>query len=99
MKKCECFPETLKIVEKSVVDQLQHRGTKHENISVNWEGYSYFLSGDYCPVNPKVKVEYQGFKKNGDPMRNLTKDSITITAKFCPFCGRKHLQSESGEAQ
>ena len=61
---------------------------EYEDLKLEWSGYSFFFSGDNVPVNPKVKIEYRGFKKNGDPKANLTKDEVTIIGRYCPFCGR-----------
>tara|TARA_R110000772_G_scaffold24212_4_gene64132 strand:- start:1079 stop:1558 length:480 start_codon:yes stop_codon:yes gene_type:complete len=83
---CKCFEESLKRVKEHVFNKLD--GTSFKDLKVDWVGYSYFLDGKpHVPVNPKVSIEYRGFKKNGDPKANLTKDDVTIMARYCPFCG------------
>lgn len=82
---CKCFDEKLKLITDHVKGQLPE---KHTDLNINWEGYSFFLDGKlHVPVNPRVRFEYRGFKKNGDPKANLTKDSLTMLARYCPFCG------------
>ena len=82
---CNCFKETLDKVKEHIKPQLPE---KHSDLKVDWEGYSFILSGKpYIPVNPKINIEYRGFKKNGDPKSNLTKETMSIMARYCPFCG------------
>ena len=85
-KMCKCFDGTLKRMKLHVIDKLD--GVPFKDLEVDWVGYSFFLDGKpRVPVNPKIKIEYRGFKKNGDPKANLTKDEATIIARYCPFCG------------
>jgi len=89
--KCECFKDKLVLVEGHVNGKLPEGA---HDLKVSWEGYSYFFSGDFSPVNPKVNIEYRKTKKNGDPAKSLTKDSISMIASFCCYCGRKLKKGE-----
>ena len=84
MTKCNCFEKSLEQVKKHVLD---HIGAVTE-FEAEWVGSSFFLDGkDHVPVNPKVKYEYRGLKKDKTPKANKTKDEITLMARYCPFCG------------
>ena len=90
---CNCFDEVLLKMKKKVFEKLD--GTPFKDLEVKWKDYSFFLDGKpHVPVNPKIKIEYRRFKKNKEPMVNLTKDEVSIIARFCPFCGEDTKESE-----
>jgi len=94
---CGCFERTLLKMQQHIQQQLNQQGVKYEDLELNWQGRAYILSGDeHSPVNPKIEVSYQTFKKNGEPTRNRKKDSISIMASHCAFCGREY-QKETKE--
>ena len=99
MSKCKCFEESLDKVKTHIKEKLGEGVTE---FNANWKDYSYFISGgDHIPVNPKVEYEYRGVKKDGSSKAKLTKDTISIFARFCPFCGRdtkKEISTEQGES-
>jgi hypothetical protein len=86
MSKCNCFDESLEKVKAHVQKSIGDNATE---FSASWEGYSYFIDGgDHIPVNPKVNYQYRGVKRDGSAKTKLTKDTISIFVRFCPFCGR-----------
>ena len=93
---CNCFDEKLVLIKAHIKPQLPE---KHTDLNIEWEGYSFFTDGKpHVPVNPKVRIEYRGFKKNGDPKANLTKDSVSMLARYCPFCGEDtKADNDAGE--
>lgn len=97
--KCNCFEETLEKLTGHVQNQLNDRGVKYEDLTVDWQGRAYVLSaGEHSPVNPKIEVTYQGFKKNDEPTRNRSKDVISVMASHCMFCGRKYQNKTKEQA-
>lgn len=70
-------------------DHIKKDLPEHTDFDIDWEGYSFFFSGDHVPVNPKIKYEYRGYKKDGSPMKGLTKRSVSMLSNYCPYCGRK----------
>lgn len=90
---CNCFEENLKKIKEHLTPQLPEQ---RKELEIKWVGYSFFLDGkSHVPVNPKISVEYRGFKKNGDPKVGLTKDTVTVVARYCPFCGEDTKEVES----
>lgn len=95
MNKCTCLDDILEKAKERVKGSLQTRGIDIEGeIEVSWEGYSFFFSGDYCPVNGKLKVAYRPLKKDKTPQKNLKRDELAILFDFCPYCGRPLGKSE-----
>ncbi|MBY7811632.1 hypothetical protein KW448_08230 [Vibrio fluvialis] len=86
MGKCNCFSENLQKIKDKVIEKLPEGAL---DVNVEWEGYSFFFSGDYVPVNPRISIEYRKAKKDGTPAKNLTKESVGMLCKYCPFCGRE----------
>lgn len=85
-EKCNCFEDFLEKAEPKLKEQI-----KGEFIEFNasWVGHSFFFSGDYCPVNPKIELTYREMKRSGEPKANLTKKQVNILCSYCPMCGRK----------
>lgn len=94
IENCNCFGETLERVKSKLMERIPEDATQ---VNFEWEGYSFFMDGKpHVPVNPKVLVEYRGVKRNGEPKANLTKDSVSIMARYCPFCGFDTKKDEEG---
>lgn len=90
---CNCFAEKLVLITNHIKPELPE---KYTDLNIDWEGYSFFMDGKpHVPVNPKVRIEYRGFKRNGDPKVNLTKDSVSMMARYCPFCGEDTKAAEN----
>ena len=89
--KCNCYEEKMKLAKPKIMENIPKKAT---DVRINWDGYSFFLNGDYSPVNALIKVEYRGVKKNGDPKVNLTKFENYIVFNYCPFCGRELKKSK-----
>ena len=84
---CNCFEEKIKLIKEHVSKKLTE--FEADNLKVEWEGYSFFMDGgDHIPVNPKVNIEYKTKKRNGDVAKSKKKDSVSMLARYCPFCGR-----------
>lgn len=96
---CNCFEQTLNKLKDHVQSQLDERGIKHEDLEIGWQNRTYILgSGEHSPVNPKIEVSYQGFKKNGEPARNRNKEVTSVMASHCMFCGRKYQNETKSQA-
>jgi hypothetical protein len=92
MAKCNCFEETLVKVKDHIKTQLPSNATE---VEIDWDQRIFLLSGgDHAPVSPKLKVEYRGVKRNGEPNKNLTKDTVSMLASHCCFCGREYVKEE-----
>ena len=92
MSKCNCFEDNLKRMEEHILKELP----EHTDFDIGWDGYGFFFNSDQVPVNPKINYEYRAFKKDGSPMKNLSKASVSMLSNYCPYCGRK-LGDSSGE--
>ncbi|BCK23882.1 hypothetical protein DYB95_07025 [Vibrio cholerae] len=86
MDSCKCFEKTLEEMKAKAMEKLPEGAT---DVSVTWDNYSYFFTGDYVPVNPTIRLSYRGVKKDKTPAKNLTKEFVNILCSYCPFCGRK----------
>lgn len=91
MAKCTCFDDNLKIIKEKIGAQIPEGSI---DVDINWDGYAYFMSGDYSPVNPKVNFEYRVPKTKGGHRKNLTKTQVYLYASFCCYCGRKLKKAE-----
>ena len=90
---CNCFAEKLILITDHIKPKLPE---KYTDLNIEWEGYSFFLDGKpHVPVNPKVRIEYRRFKRDGEPKVNLTKDSVSMLARYCPFCGEDTKADEN----
>ena len=95
MSKCNCFEQSLKNIDAKIREQIPDNV---QDVSIDWDNRVFMFSGgDHCPVSHQVKLEYRKVKRNGDPARSMTKDSISILPSYCPFCGREY-QGNGGEA-
>ena len=79
---CECF--------KKITDLMESRLDGKNEVRVRWQNQTMFFDGkDHAPTTLKVETEYRAVKVNGQPYRNLTKDSISVILKYCPLCGER----------
>lgn len=83
---CNCFDEALGRAKAYIKGKLPGGAI---DLLVTWESSALFFSGEVVPVNPKLNISYRHVKKDGTPDRNLTKDSMTLPCRYCPFCGRE----------
>lgn len=84
---CDCFKDNLERIKEHVSKKLTD--FEKSTLKLNWDGYSFFIEGgDHIPVNPKVNIEYNTKKRNGDVAKSKKKDSVSMMARYCPFCGR-----------
>lgn len=93
-KACNCFDDVLNRAKVELKKRVKGEITEFD---VSWMNYSFFMSGDYCPVNPQLEMSYRELKRSGEPKANLTKKRISITCSYCPMCGRE-LAKTGGEA-
>lgn len=92
---CNCFEATLDNASEKIKERLPENITE---LNIDWKDRIFFLSvGEYSPSNPQVEYSYRRKKSNGEPYRSITKDSITIAASYCCFCGRE-LERNSADA-
>ena len=85
---CKCFGELIEKVKEHVKPTLPDGAT---DVSFDWHGAVFYLvEGDFPTISPRVDYSFRGIKKNGDPKANLTKDTLSVKAKYCCFCGRKY---------
>jgi len=88
MSNCNCFDEIKGKADKAIREQLPDGAT---DIDVSWKpGVFIFSGGDRSPVPLELEVSYRKVKANGDPFKNVTRESVNILMKHCPFCGRKY---------
>ena len=93
--RCECFNEYLFKVQEQVMPQIPEGAAE---ISFSWQNRVFLMSGgDYSAVNPKVEIEYRKPKKGGGFAKGMTRDTISIMANYCAFCGRKY-QKDGGQS-
>lgn len=85
-EKCNCFDDVLNRAKAKFKEEIKGPIT---DFNVEWMNYSYFFSGDRCPVNPKLEISYREQKRNGEPKANLTKKQVSILCSYCPMCGRE----------
>ena len=93
-KPCNCFKETLKLLESHY---LENGRVPKDAIEVDfrWRGQGFLLSkGDFAPVNPTVVIKYRAPKKGGGHVKNKTKSEVSMMATHCCFCGRKYQQND-----
>tara|TARA_B100001057_G_scaffold491588_1_gene582163 strand:- start:3032 stop:3310 length:279 start_codon:yes stop_codon:yes gene_type:complete len=89
---CNCFEETMEKVTEHIKEQLPDNV---EEFKAEWQGRAYMLAeGQYAPTSPKIDYEYRPMKRDGTPQKNLKKDSITILASHCCYCGEKFERPE-----
>lgn len=86
INKCSCFEDTLAKVRGKIEESLPDGAI---DVEVDWEGYMFFMSGDFSPVNPQIKYSYRKQKKDGSHAKGLTKDTALMIGSYCPYCGRK----------
>lgn len=95
-EKCNCFDDLLSRAKVELRKQVNDDVTEFD---AKWINYSFFMSGDHCPVNPKIELTYREIKRSGEPKANLTKKQISILCSHCPMCGRKLAGSGGDVAQ
>ena len=89
---CNCFEETLERIEAHIKPQLPKNA---EDIKFDWKDRAFMLSdGDYAPTNPKIEYEYRPMKRDGTPQKNLRRDTVSILASHCCYCGEKFERPE-----
>lgn len=91
--KCNCFSEYLEKVKEQVIPQIPEGS---DEVHFNWQNRVFLISGkDYSPVNPKVEIEYRKPKRGGGFAKGMTRDTVSIMANYCAFCGRKYQKDEA----
>ena len=84
---CNCFKDNLERIKEHVSKKLTDFEKSY--LHVEWQDYAYMITEkDYVPVNPKVNIEYRTKKRSGDIAKSKKKDSVSMMARYCPFCGR-----------
>lgn len=89
---CNCFEETLERVKERVKQKLPKDA---EDFEADWQGRAFMLSeGEFAPTNPKIEYSFQPMKKDGTPTKNRRKDTVSILASHCCYCGEKYDRPE-----
>lgn len=92
---CNCFEDTLARISDHIKPQIPANAT---DFKIDWQGRAFMLSaGEYAPTNPKLEYSYQPMKKDGTPAKNRRKDTVSIIASHCCFCGEKFDRPEKKE--
>lgn len=84
---CDCMNEMLEKSSDIIKEDIQG---KYADFKADWTGRVFRLDGKANNVMLEAGYEYQGFKKNGEKRKNLTKGSIKASMSYCPFCGEKY---------
>ena len=83
---CKCFVEHLKKVENEKV--LPSIKGNTSDFKINWVNEVFFFdSKEKIPVVIPIEYSYRGEKVDGSPCKNLTKGTVNMIMRFCPFCG------------
>lgn len=89
---CTCFRDSAVNMDNHINESLGKKDERVSDYSGKFENGMLIMSGT-CAGSLEVmlgyKYEYQGFKVNGEPKKNLTKGTISLQMSFCPFCGVK----------
>ena len=92
---CECLKETAKKASEMYVAKIE------ENYTVaNWidkgafAHKSFSFNGGPSKIAMPFIFQYIKQKKNGEPERNVTTNTINIYPTFCPFCGKKYPEEK-----
>ncbi|GAB2798892.1 hypothetical protein GCM10027040_27270 [Halomonas shantousis] len=92
---CECRSRIEEKLRAKVMEQLPEGA---RDFVGTLEGYAFIMTDNMGlgmqPVMP-FKVEYEAPKKRGDGFTKK-KQTVNITANYCPFCG-KAAKSPEGE--
>lgn len=92
---CDCMNVMLGKVQERVKEGLP--GTADlSTFEADYQNRVFRLDGK--PNNVMIGVDYSYFKnkKNGERMKNRTRDKVLLSMAYCPFCGEKH-GTEGGE--
>ncbi len=87
MSECKCFDQVIEKVNEQLKQQLPEK--ESETFRSRWKNQSIFLQAGAMSekVALPIEYEYQKFKKSGEAYKNITRDSISVTMSYCPFCG------------
>lgn len=94
---CECRSTLEEKLREKVQSQLPEG---FRNFTGSLEGYAFIMGkGLTMGMKPAMpfKVEYEAPKKRGEGFTKK-KDTVNITANFCPFCGMAAKAEEEGHA-
>ena len=83
---CSC----IELLEEDLKKQFLEQNSKIKDddikdITTGREGYVF--STRSARLYAKIEIEYQGYKTNGEPKKNLSKEKQSILFNYCPFCG------------
>jgi hypothetical protein len=95
---CECRSTLESKIREKVQSQLPEG---YRNFTGSIEGYVFIMrAGLTMGMQPAMpfKVEYEAPKKRGDGFTKK-KETINITANFCPFCGERAVPEEAKESE
>lgn len=90
---CNCFEETLGRMKEHLKDKIPENA---QDLNIDWENRAFMMAkGKYAPTSPRIEIEYRPTKKDGTPAKSMKRDSVTILASHCCYCGEKYERPEA----
>lgn len=89
---CNCFNETLERIKGHLQEKLPKGAIEFE---ADWKGRAFIMAeGQFAPTNPQIEYEYRNTKNDGTPHKNKRKETVSLLASHCCFCGEKFERPE-----
>lgn len=94
---CGCFDQLLSNAKEKLL-----QGVKGEFVvgsaKVQWANEQYIIrerltTAVVLPINTEIRR----VRTNGEPYKNLTKETYNVLMDYCPFCGEKKEEEKDSE--
>ena len=91
---CTCFDDTIKEITDLVKDKIG----EHTELEVNWKNRVFFFGENppSIPVVIPIEYSYRSIRTNGEPYKNKTTGTTSLTMSFCPICGKPTREKNNG---
>lgn len=92
---CNCFEDLKKRIEGKIKESL----SEHTEFKGSWKNTVYFF-GKNPPTIPVVipyEYSYRSIKTSGEPYKNKTTTTMSVTMTYCPFCGESTEKEKTNE--